>query len=337
MIKKLTLITTAIIFILLSFISCSEKPAAPKAGSAKALDMLSLLPKDTRAVFFLDFHQMMSIEAVSKAIQEDENKINYQEFITKTGIDPQKDIYFIAGALSGEMEKTKQKALVIINLKYNKDTLFSLISEKIGKEAELQEQEYNGFKIYTLKKGEQGFSFSFIDESNIFAGDEIQVKSGIDVLRRKEENVFKNEALSALITKTNKEAIFWGAVVVPPGVMDEVMTKAPLEASALDALKAVSAASLYLDYRNKNIMAEIKFMSSDASKNQAAADYLNQIKTLGAMVTIQDFNLGEVLNRIEITSEPDHVRIYISIPENFINELSAKLKKPKPSEQPAKK
>jgi len=322
----------ALFFALLSFLACSEKPTAPKAGSAKAEDMLGLIPKDVRGIFFIDFHRVMGIEVVSKALEDDEGHKDYQPFMEMTGIDPQKDIYFIAGGVSGEMEKAKQKAVVIINLKYNKDSLLPLITGKKGKEEELKEEEYNGFKIYySLKKEESGMktaagpSFCFIDNSNILAGDTAKVKSVIDILQKKGENVFKNEPLSALIAKTNKEALLWGAVVIPPEAMDKIVSTN----SMLNDLKAVNAASFYFDYRDKNIMAEIKAMSGDASKNQEVADYLNNWKTMGALVTIQDFNLGEVLNKIEITSGPDHVRIYINLPESFIQELTAKFKKGK--------
>jgi hypothetical protein len=330
--RKFITFGMAIIFALFSFTACGEKSTAPKAGSAKADDMLGLIPKDVRAIFFIDFHRVMGIEVVSKALKENKSNKEYQEFIEKTGIDPQKDIYFIAGGVSGEMEKAKQKAVVIINLKYNKDSLFPLIKEKIGKEEELREEEYKGFKIYIGKKGEEGPSFCFVDNSNILAGDAAEVKSVIDILQKKGENVFKSEPLSALIVKTNKEALLWGAVVIPPEAMDKIVSTN----SMLNALKAINAASFYFDYRDKNIMAEIKAMSSDASKNQELADYLNNWKTIGSLLTIQDFNLGEVLNKIEITPGPDHVRIYINFPETFIEELTAKFKKGKET-KPEKK
>jgi len=322
--KKSIVIGVVLIFALFSFTACAKKTAAPKAGSAKADDMLSLIPKDVGGIFFIDFHRVMGIEAVSKALNENKDNKEYQEFIEKTGIDPQKDIYFIAGGVSAEMEKSKQKAVVIINLKYNKDSLFPLVKEKIGKEEELKEEEYNGFKIYTGQKGEVGPGFCFVDNSNIVAGDAAEVKSVLDILQKKGENVFKNEPLSALIAKTNKEALLWGTTLIPPELMDKITSTNPM----LSALKALNATSFYFDYRDENIMAEIKGMSSDASKNQEIADYLNNLKTMGSLMTIQNFNLGEVLDKIEITSGPDYVRISISFPESFIEELKAKFTKP---------
>ncbi len=327
--KRFTAIATAITLALFAHLACAQKTASPKAGTAKAEDMLRLVPKDVIAVFFVDFHRAMQIESLSKTFQENKSNETLKEFIDTTGIDPQKDIYFIAGGLAGEMEQ-KPNVLVIINLKYNRETLLSLVKEKMEKEEQLLEEEYAGYKIYSVKKGEEGVSFSFIDDSNLFAGDEISVKSGLDVLQKKKDNVFKNEALSSLIAKTNKEAILWGAVAIPHEAQEKVASANPF----LSALKDIHALSLGFDYRNKNIIVEIKAMSSDPSKNHEVADFLNSIKTMGAMTTIQDFNLGELLDKIEITSGPDHVRIYARFPENFFEELKSKLKIGEKSVQP---
>jgi hypothetical protein len=45
---------------------------------------------------------------------------------------------------------------------------------------------------------------------------------------------------------------------------------------------------------------------------------------MGAMIQIQDFNFGEVLDRIEITSAPDHVRIFAGYPDDFFNDFMSK-------------
>lgn len=323
-----------IILALFAFISCTKKPSAPKAGSAKAEDMLSLIPKEAKAVFFVDFHRVMEIEVLSKFIQENGSHSNYQGFIEKTGVDPQKDIYFIAGSVSGEMVQPKQKGMVIINLKYNRDSILSLLKEKGGKELLLSEKEYDGFTIYSIKENQkEGACFSFIDESNILAGDEAEVKSSIDVFRGKKDNVFKNKEISSLLAKTNKEALFWGAVVFPPEAMNKVVEQSPM----LSSLESLTSASIYFDYRDKNIVAEIKAMSTDQAKHQEIADFLNGIKSMAAMITIQNLNAAEILDRIEITSGPDHVKIYASFPEGFVEELGGKLKAAPSPAPPLKK
>jgi len=323
--KKIAAIGIALIFVFFSFFSCEKKPSAPKAGSASADDMLSLIPAASMGVFFVDFHKAMSTEIVSNAIKEDKNYQKYQEFVEMTGVDPQKDVYFVAVSVTEAMEKEKTKGAAIINLKYDKETLLSLIKAKAAEEGqELQEEEYSGVLIYAWKEenGDKPY-FSFIDDSNIIAGDDTGVKSIIDVLQKKKENVFKNEALSALIEKANKDVLLWGAILIPP----EAMSKAASQNPMLSSLEGINAVSMYFDYKNKNIIAEIKVISSDEAKNQQVADLLNGLKAMGGMAATEKPEIGELINKIEITSTADHVKIYASIPEDLINKLKEMEKK----------
>jgi hypothetical protein len=370
--KKFALIGITVIFALCSFTSCEEGLFVSKAGPADAENALKLIPKDVMAVFFIDIHRVMTIEFINNLIKEKESDetsdelTDFQEFKAKTGIDPGKDINFIVGAITGETEKGKKEGVGIINLTYNKDLLLSTIKEELAKEKEeehekkaeeeegeeeheLIEEEYNGFTIYTVreeceeeeeeehgeeekehgKKHEKGGSFSFLDESNIAVGNENSVKSVIDVLQKKKENVFKNEEFSSLLTKIDKEAIFWGAALIPPEAINEVISEKP----ELIILEAVNAASVSLDYKNKNIIADIKIMSSDPMKNQELADNLNGYKSMAALIQIQDLNMAEILDRIEITSFPDHVKIYTSFAEDLPQTIIDKLKMKKTKEE----
>lgn len=312
-----------IIFVLFAFVSCGKQPSAPKAGSAKAKDMLSLLPKDAESVVFIDFHRAAAIEFIDKTIKEDENYQKYQEFIEKSGIDPQKDIFFIAVAFKASIGQAQATANAtgIVNLKYNKETLLSLIKEKAAEEeGELAAEEYNGLTIYSWKEKKEGGGFTFLDESNIVLGDAGNVKTVIDIYQKKGENIFKNEKLSALLDKVNKDTMLWGAVTFSPEEMSKMTAENPL----LGSLEAVDAAFMSFNYEDRNIIAEIKLMSSDETQNKQVADFLNGIKAMGGMTAAQDPNVGELLSRIEISSGADHVGIYASIPEDLINKLKEK-------------
>ena len=370
--KKFAVIGIMVIFALCSFTSCEEGLFVSKAGPADAENALKLIPKDVMAVFFIDTQRVMTIEFINNLINEKESDetsdelTGFQEFKAKTGIDPEKDINFIVGAITGETEKGNEEGVGIVNLTYSKDLLLSMIKEELAKENEeehgeeaeeeegeeehkLIEEEYNGFTIYTFrdeceeeeeeehgeeekehgKKHEERRSFSLLDESNIAVGDKNSVKSVIDILQKKKENVFKNEGFSSLLTKIDKEAIFWGAALIPPDAINEVISEKP----ELIILEAVNAASVSLDYKNKNIIADIKIMSSDPMKNQELADNLNGYKSLAALIQIQDLNMAEILDRIEITSFPDHVKIYTSFPEDLPQTIIDKLKMEKTKEE----
>jgi hypothetical protein len=367
--KKFAVIGIMVIFAICSFTSCEGGLFVSKAGPADAENALKLIPKDVIAVFFIDTQRLMTIDFINNLINEKESDetsdelTDFQEFKAKTGIDPEKDINFIVGAITGETEKGNEEGVGIVNLTYNKDLLLSMIKEEIAKENEeehgeeeegkeehkLIEEEYNGFTIYTVreeceeeeeeehgeeekehgKKHEKGGSFSFLDDSNIAVGNENSVKSVIDVLQKKKENVFKNEGFSSLLTKIDKEAIFWGAAFIPTDAIKEAISEKP----ELVILEAVNAASVSLDYKNKNIIADIKIMSNDPTKNQELADNLNGYKSLGALIQIQDLNMAEILDRIEITSFPDHVNIYTSFPEDLPQTIIDKLKMEKTKEE----
>ncbi|MCK4645338.1 MAG: hypothetical protein KAU46_03715 [Candidatus Aminicenantes bacterium] len=325
--KKFTAIGIVIIFALLSFISCEKKPAAPSSGAAQANDMLSLLPVDAQGVLFIDIQRIMAIDAVDEIIKEEENEESYQkyqEFIEKTGIDPKEDIYSIAAsATKGEGKEIKTVSFVL-NLKYSRETLLPLIKENMEEGEEFTEKEYDGFTIYTIKKeGEKEVNFAFLDDSNISAGNEEGVKSVIDVLQKKRENVFKNDSLAALLADANKGAILWGAFAIPPEVKEEMTGASPM----LKDIEAINAASLSFDYKNKSFIAEIKLLTGDPDKSRQIADSLNGLKMMGSMIQIQDFNMGEVLDNIEITAGPDHVNIYASFPEELLDKLKEKEKK----------
>ena len=109
--KKFAMIGITVIFALCSITSCEEGLFVSKAGPANVENELKLIPKDLMAVFFIDIHRVMTIEFINNLIKEKESDetsdelTDFQEFKAKTGIDPEKDINFIVGAITGETEK----------------------------------------------------------------------------------------------------------------------------------------------------------------------------------------------------------------------------------------
>ena len=300
--------------------ACKKDADAPKAGTAKAVDLLNLIPVDVQGVFFVDVNKAMSTEFANKMIQEDENYQKYQEFVEKSGIDPQKDIYYVAVGIAGDLEGEDQEGVAVVNMKYDPETILGLIKEKAAEEEqELTEDEYEGATLYKVWEEGKPIAFSFIDESNIVAGNEIHVKSVLDVLNKKKDNVFKNEGLSAILDKTNKDALLWGAILLPAETMEKAASSNPM----MGALKSISAIALYFDYKNQNIIAEILAMGPDADSNKQVAEALTGFKSFGAMAAGEKPEIGELLNAIEITSGEDHVKIYAEIPEELIKKLQA--------------
>jgi len=321
--KKTSVLGIVLIFFCVFFASCAKKPAAPEAGAAKVNDMLSLIPKDVQAVFFADFPKVMSVEFMDESI----GIKNYNEIVEEIGLDPKKDIYFIAGALSGGIVEEKPEWAVILNLKYDKETLLAKIKKE---EEELVEEDYNGVILFSGGKEDDTWG-AFLDDSNIVIGCEKGVKSTIDTYQKKAENVFKNESLTSIIKKTNKEAIFWASIIFTPETMKKLTSQNPM----LSALEAVNAGSLYLDSKNENLIVGIDVMSPDESTNQQIAEALKGLKALGALAATENLDAGELFNKIEITSTADRVKIYASIPEELIKKLSVVTRSPPQFPEPS--
>jgi hypothetical protein len=318
--KRITAISLVLCLALVCFVTCKKEAGAPKAGTAKAVDLLDLIPVDVQGVFFVDVHTAMATDFANKMIKEDENYQKYQEFVEKSGIDPQKDIYYVAVGIAGDLEGEDQEGVAVINMKYDPDTVLGLIKEKASEEGqEIQEAQYEGHTVYKMWEEGNPVEFSFIDDSNIVAGNAMHVRSVLDVLGKKKDNVFKNEGLSAIIDKTNKDAMLWGALLLPPETMEKAASSNPM----MGALKSISAIALYLDYQNQNIIAEILAMGPDAESNKQVAEALTGIKAFGAMAAGEKPEIGELLNAIQITAGEDNVKIFAEIPEELIKRLQA--------------
>lgn len=48
---------------------------------------------------------------------------------------------------------------------------------------------------------------------------------------------------------------------------------------------------------------------------------------MGAMAAAKKPEVGELLDKLEISSGPDHAKIYASIPEDLINKIKSEAKK----------
>lgn len=319
--KKLTASIIILFAVSLVFVSCG-KTGGPKAGTAKSDDMLSLLPADAEGVFFVDMERAMKSDFIQKAIAEEEE---IQALIQKTGIDPAQDIYYLAGAFvqKSEQEEDKERGAVVVNMKYDKNTLLPLIREKAEEEGqEIAETVYEGFTLYSTWAEGKEAGFSFIDESNIVVGNPDQVQSVIDVVQKKKDNVFKNTALVDLISQTDRQALLWGAILFKPEMLDAVTSENPM----LQDLQGIQSASLTFDIKDQTYLTQIVLAGGDEAKNKQIAEFLTGIKAFGAMMAGEKPEIGEILNSIDISSGPENVQINASIAEELLTKIQGDLK-----------
>jgi len=358
--KRFATVGIVVILLLFSLTACAKKATVPVAGSATSEDMVSLFPADATGLMVININRGMLTEPANEMLANKEIAPKYQEFLKETGIDLKKDVYFMAGALLGSIQEENPEGVVVLNLKYNKDTLLAKIKEKGG---EVKESTYEGLTIYEFHepvkaveppaaetpapegeslgveqppveptKPEKPAYGAFLDASNIALGTEPGVKAVIDVLKNKKDNVFKNAILSGLIKQAKKDSIFWAVLSLPP----EFTKKAAQSNPMLSSLEGIHSVLIAFDYQNKAIDAEIKALNKDEAKNKQIADFLTGLKAMGGMAGGDKPSLGELLNKIIVESGKDYVSITANIPDELMKKLGEDFKNvmPKTPETP---
>jgi len=208
-------------------------------------------------------------------------------------------------------------------LNYNPESMLLMIKAKAQEdESELLETDYEGYKIYKMasESEKDDSSFVFFDSSTIIVGTESVVMACLDVAKKTKDNLTTNKEMMDLAKRTNKKAMFWGAFLIPAEATEAMAGENPM----LGGLKGVNAAALSFDFANGNITAEIKALSADSAQIQQIANFLTGIKGFGAAMTAESPELGEILNKIQITAGTDDVTISAVIPEELINTMIAK-------------
>ena len=315
--KRTTVFALTLSLILLGASACGPKAGAP-AGSAQPEDALKYLPQNSQGVFFVDIHRAMATEVTEKLLSDEDTLGKYQEFMQKSGIDPKQDISYAAVAIMAGGIGEEQEGAAVINMRYDKDKVLAYIKEE--GEKELQTSDYEGFTLYTTEDEEDN-AWSFLDDSHIVLGNTASVKACIDVMQKTKDNVLKNAELTDVLKRTDKDTLFWGAILIPK----EEVAKVTEEDARLKPLENVSALILNFDYKNA-ILAKIKAESADPDGNKQIADLLNGLKAMGAMMIPEDKpEFGDLLNSISITFGDDFVMIDANIPEAVIESLKSEI------------
>jgi hypothetical protein len=130
----------------------------------------------------------------------------------------------------------------------------------------------------------------------------------------------------------NKLSSIWAA-----NLRTEAAKKMAQQNPMLSSLEGIHSVLFSFDYRDKAIEAEIKALNKDEQKNKQIADFLTGLKALGGMAGSSKPEVGELMNKIIVSSGPDSVSVSANIPEDLINKLGEEAKKAMPQMEREKK
>jgi len=322
--KKMSVLLL-VLALLLAAPACKKKAA----GQMDAEAMLAMVPEGPVMLMAFDFQRFAALSFIDKALKEDwknnakavKDFNDYQEFVQKTGVDLQKDVYAIVAALYGDFDSKNPKLLVVANLKYDQAKLLAIFKEKDVFSAE---EPYDGHTLYTLKDEDAGkdMRLAFLNKANIVFGSPLQVKQAIDLAAKKGVSVRKTAALMKYVDKLDKKSMFWLAIGSIPAKMKEAPAGGmmPVDLSKAEAFTAVA------DFKDKILSGELRLISNNEAGNKQIVDMLNGLKALGAMGSEKEPELGQLLNGIQISSSADSIQLTFSLSEELMNKLGDKAK-----------
>lgn len=322
--KKMSVLSLVLVLMLL-VPACTKKAAVGASSEA----LLAMVPEGPLMVMAFDFQRFAALNFFDKALKEDWQKNakgakdfkDYQEFVQKTGIDLQKDVYMVVGAVYGSFDDKESQPLFIGSLKYDKAKLLSVLKEKGTITAE---EPYGGRTLYALKDKDSSkdMRLVFLNDASIAAGSPLAVKKTVDLAAKKGKSVLKTPSMMKYVDKLDKKSMFWLAVGSIPSKVKEQTAGGmmPVDLSQAEAFTAVA------DFKNKTLSGELRLISQNEAGNKQIADMLNGLKALGAMGAAKEPEVGELLNGIQLSSAVDHVKLTFSISEALMDKLGAKAK-----------
>jgi hypothetical protein len=319
--KRFLLLSTIVLFSTLVFIpGCGGEKSTAGSGST---NLLKLLPANPAAVFSVNVKKMSQLPFFDKMIQDAEKKNidkpgkifeNYQDFVTKTGIDPKKDIYAIALGAYGELGSKDNEVAFVVNLKYNKDTVLGILK---AKGAEFSEETYKDVTIYKAKEEmDKEMGFTFLTDQIIAGGTPALLNQVIDLHKGTGKSVMDTAKMKNHLESLKHDAIVTFVLDLPEEakkVHDSGMFK--MDLSKAEVIKG------FFDYDNKTWKGELTLVSHNEEANQQLVSTLNGLKMMAGAAGPE---VAELIKNLTLTASAHGVTLEVSISEALLEKLQAK-------------
>ncbi|HLP47128.1 MAG TPA: hypothetical protein VK469_14340 [Candidatus Kapabacteria bacterium] len=328
-----TTVMTVLFFMLLFFPGCQKG----KTGtlSASGVDLIKMLPESSTGVIYINFKDLAKLEFFDKMVKEKKSEKpgemfkDYQDFVNKTGIDPQKDIFAMAFAIPGNMTPGNPEAVGVAKLNYNKEKILKLMKEQ---NVTLTEVPYKGVTVYKFtevkENGEvEENAFAFISDEVAALGKPNSVNKVIDLSKGDGKSAMDNPKLKPYIEKFSGLVSF---VFDFPGDARKIHD---MGMGKIDLTKAEVIVGNF-NFKDNAYIGEVNMISPNKEANDQLVNTLNGFK---GMASLAGEEAMEVVNKIVITSSADKVTLSFNIPNELLERVSKKLeekfkKTPMPAE-----
>lgn len=332
--KKILTTSLAVVFVLslLVVANCGDKAAAPGAAvKSGGVNLLTLIPDNVAGVATINFKAASKLAAFDDMIKKAEEEAaketegeqkkafkSYQDFVTKTGIDPKKDVHGMvigfAGDLAGktaEGEKKDPDMVMVASVDYDKAKLLATIKES-GET--FTETDYNGVTILT-KEGDD-FVMAFVNDGVIAGGMIDFVKKSIDLSKGQGKSVLDNAKMKGYIDKFDANDIMAFVMDFPAEAKKEHdMGMAKFDLSQAEAILGG------VQYGGNAWTGEIAMICPNEAANTQLVTTLNGFKGMAAMGGPE---VAEVVNNMTLAATPEKVSLTFKITDEMVEKLKKK-------------
>ena len=316
---------TVIVLSLLLISGCGGDKGTGTAGVGGGANLLSFLPDNASGVLTVNFAEVAKLAFFDEMIKKEESKEegedksekffkNYEDFVTKTGIDPKKDIHGVAVALLGPFGTNDPDAVVVASLNYDKEKVMALIKQEGADK--LTEETYKDVVIHINKDEEDKGAFAFINENIIAAGKIDGIKKVIDLSKGEGQSILTNAKMKSYIDK------FTGLISFVVNLPAEVKKVHDMGMAQIDLTDADVVLG-HFNYINNAYTGEISMICPNEEANNKLVTTLNGFKGMAAMMGPE---AGEVANKVNLAASSDKVSLTFDISQELIEKLGQKMK-----------
>lgn len=257
--------------------------------------------------FYREFTDSMDIHMENRELRE---------IMEATGFDIRRDINEIYISFAASEQRRNASALVVVVGKYDPDKIMDYIKDK-DEEHRLASEDHNGFTIYSGDNHRNEGVFSFADNNHIVAGNEAQVKQWLDNFKSGNGNSANSDRVKAIKYK-NGMWVSLDADEMVDEIMDEFGKNMPM--NRMGALEKIEKLNLSMHVK-KDIRMDGSGIFADAENAELFHDALKGMLATVKLAVSQDRDAVDVINKIEISTKGNQVRIDASLSRQDIEKL----------------
>lgn len=294
------------------------------SGAFGAVDrgLIGLLPPETQLVVNVNAQEARGTNFGQYLLNNTHwNDAKLQQLMTDTGFDPRRDLItlVIAGNRSPQAPDRHENGFVALARGNFDASKVAGLAVKRGATSET----VNGTKLYMMKDGEATRGLAFPDSDVAVMGDLRLVRQ---VLSSHSSPAPLNPQLEQLIDRASNDQELWFASLgLAEGISTAVQPDAPSQHARL--LQSIVSSTGGVRF-GSDVKFSFQASARSAKDAQSLADVVRFLASAAQLKRDQDPNataLGPALDRLNLSTEGNELRMSTSLPESELEKLAAQM------------